>query len=187
MPDDSETSAPGSTDTADKQDPKAGRRPAEAASKSPRLLITVAAVLVLVIAALGGVVWYRSSGSSDSSGFSDQEAADAKKAVCAASAKVQRSVVLNTHLQNPNADDRVGALAVMANARLALTAGGAYLHDVLDAHPAAPQDLTDTVNTWSTTLEALGVSYLAGERNDAREPLQKDLATQFKRVGELCK
>lgn len=191
MPDDTENEPTESTDTPDERSSKARRRPAKAESKSPRLLIAVAAVLVLVIVALVGVWWYRgsshSSSSASSSSYSDQEVADAKKSVCEASARAQRGMVLNTHLQNPSPDDRAGALAVMANARLALTAGGAYLHDVLEAYPAASQELTDAVKAWSISLEGLGISYLAGEPNEARKDLHETLATEFKQVGELCK
>jgi hypothetical protein len=161
-----------------------GAAPAKGGSSSSTLLLIAGVVLVVIVVALGGVLWFRSSGGSS---YSEQETTDAKTSLCKSSLAATRSVVRNTHLKNPAPDDPIGALAVAANARLALAGGGSYLHDQLDAHPAAPQDLGDSVEKLATTFESLGMSYMAGEGNDARESLRKDLDTQIKEIDGLCK
>jgi hypothetical protein len=163
-----------------------GGRPsaAKGGSSSSKLLLIAGAILAVVVVALGAVLWSRSSGGSS---YSAQETTDAKTSLCKSSLLATRSVVRNTHLKNPAPDNPVGQLAVAANARLALAGGGSYLHDQLDAHPAAPQDLSDSVEKLATTFESLGMSYMAGEGNDARESLRKDLDTQIKEIDGLCK
>jgi hypothetical protein len=139
------------------------------------------AVIAIVIAGIG--LYHRMSGSS----YSDQEVNDAKAATCKASLLATRSVVRNTHLKNPEPDNPLGSLAVAANARLALSSGGAYLHDSLSTQPATPENLRNAVESLANTLEGLGVSYMAGESNEAREPMRKDLDSQIKEIDGLCK
>jgi hypothetical protein len=163
-------------------------RASKGAAKSQQWLMVVALVIavtaVVLVAAV--LIWFRPSSGHAAGSFDDKQVADAKSAVCMASRSVRLAVVRNTHLQNPQPDNPIGTLAVMANARLALSASGSYLHDRLESEEATPQELADSVQALATTLEGLGISYLAGEPNEARETLRKDLDTQIKEVDKLC-
>lgn len=162
----------------------------EESGSSQRLMLVALVVAALAVIGAGGYYWYShrsSSSSSSSSSYSEQETKDAKAEVCKASVSVFRGVARNTHLQNPVQNDPIGSLAVAANARLALSAGGAYLRGRLAELPATPQDLDKAVRGLADTLEGLGISYLAGEPNEAREALRQDLESRIKTVGEICK
>lgn len=171
------------------------RRPApvpevvEPASSQRMMVVALVVAVIAVLGAGGYYIWHRSSSSSStsSSSYGEQETKDAKEALCKASVSVFRAVARNTHLQNPVQNDPIGALAVAANARLALSSGGAYLRGQLTDHPATQDDLQKAVKGLADTLEGLGISYLAGEPNEARESLRQDLEGRIKTVGEICK
>jgi hypothetical protein len=76
---------------------------------------------------------------------------------------------------------------VLANARLALIGGGAYLRDRLAAEPAAPADLAKAVDSLANTIEQLGVNYMAGAADGVQNPLRHDLIAQIGQVNDLCK
>lgn len=192
MSDDSESE---STEIIETDEPVRKRRPRpkpapEVEETTSSRLPMVVALVVAAAAVIGaGVWWYTSSPSSSSTGssYSEQEVKDAKTDVCKASVSVFRAVARNTHLQNPVQNDPIGSLAVAANARLALSSGGAYLRTRLAEEPATPEDLQKAVKGLADTLEGLGISYLAGEPNEARESLRQDLEGRIKTVGEICK
>jgi hypothetical protein len=143
---------------------------------APAGLAIGVAALVLTL-----VQWFHGNGSPS---FSDQQVKDAKTSVCAAYAKVHRAVVVNTHLEpSPEGDP----LAVATSARLALYGGGSYLRDHLTSAPATPADLAKAVDTLATTLEDLGVNYLAGATPLVQDPLRHNLDGQLADVDGRCK
>ena len=117
--------------------------------------------------------------------FSSQQTADGKTHLCSAYVTVRQGVVANTHLANPVPNDPAGQLAVAANARLALIGGGTFLRDRLAAEPAAPADLTKAVGSMASTIEELGVGYLAG-LNSALDPLRHNLDSEISQINNLC-
>jgi hypothetical protein len=119
--------------------------------------------------------------------FSDQQVKDAKTSVCAAYTNVHRAVTINTHLQNPPDGGPIGPLAVATSARLALFGGGSYLHDRLTKEPATPEDLAKAVDSLATTLEDLGVNYLAEVSGFVQDPLRHKLDGQLVDVDGRCK
>lgn len=172
--------------------PRPRPEPEAPASTGPSLPMLIALVVTaLAVLGAGGYYWYSHSSSSDSAGssgsYSEQESKDAKTDLCKASVSVFKAVARNTHLQNPVQNDPIGSLAVAANARLALAAGGGYLRSRLADEPATPEDLKKAVAGLADTLEGLGISYLAGEPNEARDSLRQDLESRIKTVGEICK
>jgi hypothetical protein len=77
--------------------------------------------------------------------------------------------------------------AQAANARLSLVAGASYLLSHLD--PATPQPIADDISKLSSTLEDVGVQYLAGAKK--ADPAQADLLSEgdsdISSVADLCK
>jgi len=71
---------------------------------------------------------------------------------------VYRAVITNTDLKNSTDG---GPLAVATSARLALYGGGEYLQERLTRAPVTPASLTQAVTATATTLEDLGINYLA--------------------------
>jgi hypothetical protein len=112
-----------------------------------------------------------------------QQGGDAKANVCSAYAAAHKAVVINTHLQSPNADVQ---LAIAANARLALVGGGSYLRERLATNTAAPTDLVNALNTFANTTEQLGINYLNGAGADVQDPVRRDLDAQISQLDKLC-
>lgn len=116
--------------------------------------------------------------------FSAQQVKDAKTHVCASYTTVHRAVSLNTHLE-PSQDS--GPLAVATSARLALYGGGGYLRDLLAREPATPADLANAVNSLATTLQDLGINYLADVPGFVQDQVRRNLDRQLDEVDGLCK
>ena len=150
----------------------------------PNWLTFAALAAALVAVAFSVVGWFLPA--SNSAIFSAEQAADAKKQICQVSASVRQAVVTNTHRANPVHGDPGSALAVKANARLALYGGGAYLQDRLAKQPATPADLAKAVDSLASTLQALGIGYLADATDSAQQPLRKDLNSGLDQVNKLC-
>jgi hypothetical protein len=162
-----------------------GRSPALGRSRwiAPAGLAVGVLALILTL-----VQWFHpSSHGNGAPTFSDQQVKDAKTSVCAAYTTVHRAVVVNTHLQNPPDGGPVGALAAATSARLALYGGGSYLRDRLTKEPATPEDLTKAVDSLATTLEDLGVNYLADVPGFVQDPLRHKLDGQLGDVDGHCK
>ena len=152
--------------------------------KSARLPALLALAIAVIAAVLAAFAWFRPA-HQNAQTFNDQQTAAAKSNICTSYAAVHQAVVTNTHLVNPDPNSPIGQLAVAANARLALLGGGAYLRDRLTAEPAAPADLTKSVQSMANTIEQLGVGYLAG-LNSALGPLRNELDSEISQINGMC-
>jgi hypothetical protein len=151
---------------------------------------SVAALVIAVIAATVAIVgwFYPQKGASTSAPtYSDQQTKDAKMHVCTAFMTADRAVVRNTHLKNPPEGGPIGALSVATSARLALYGGGAYLRDQVALEPAAPPNLAKSANALATTLQQLGIGYLASAPEFTQDSLRQNLDSQIKATAEQCK
>jgi O-methyltransferase involved in polyketide biosynthesis len=86
---------------------------------------------------------------------------------------------------HPLIDDPFAA-PLVANARLALLGGGAYLRERLDAEPATPADLAKALKAMARTIDQLGINYLAGATSTAQDPLRSDLDKEVTAINKLC-
>lgn len=135
-----------------------------------------ASVLALVfsIAALGLAGWAVFRPAPERSAtpeYDSVQQADAKATACAAAELVRRGVSMNTNLQSPGGEsDVTGSLAVAANARISLSAGGQYLLDQVG--PATPTAVADAVTKFARTLMEIGAAATAGALNT--DPEQAD-------------
>jgi hypothetical protein len=142
------------------------------------LAIALIAVVVAVAA------WLRPAHGGGS--YSDQQSAQAKANVCAAVGPVHKAVWAGT--PNPHPGDPVAQLSVAANVRLAMLGGGSYLRETLAAEPATPADLAKAVTSMATTLQQMGINYLARTGNKpAMDSLQHELESKGAQVVGLCK
>ncbi|MDF2825377.1 MAG: putative alanine and proline rich rane protein [Mycobacterium sp.] len=105
----------------------------------------------------------------------DQQTA-ARATACAAYTTVSTGVSTNTNLTSPG--DVTGALAVAANARVALIGGGQYVLARID--PATPADLAATLRDFGNTLMDFGAAATSGALST--DPAQVALA---QRIDEL--
>lgn len=135
---------------------------------SPRNGLIYAA-LALAVLSLGVAVFALFGAPADEPEFTDGERSDAKVAICAAFETVTKGVAMNTNLQPPGGSgDIAGALAVAANARVALSDGGQYL--LARLAPAAPADLTREIVSFGNQLMDIGAAATAGVPNT--DPVQ---------------
>lgn len=119
--------------------------------------------------------------------YSDTERNDAKAKVCGAYNLISSGVASTSSLQAPGGpEDVVGALAVAANAKLALYGGGQYL--LASVVPATPADLADAARTFANTLIEVGIAAIAQAPPD--DPAQgqrlQDAESQSTHLQTLC-
>ncbi len=156
-------------------------------SRWTSLAALVIAVSAATLAIVGWFFPHKSASSSSAPTYSDQQIKDAKTHICTAFMLVDRAVVKNTHLKNPPEGGPVGQFSVATSARLALYGGGAYLRDQLNINPAAPADLAKPANALSTTLQELGIGYLASAPEFTQTSLRQNLDAQVKATAQQCK
>ncbi len=180
-----ETSEPETSAQPTTAAPRRARRLSAAGPSVSRWSAFAALAIALVALGLAIGAWLRPSHQGAQS-FTDQQTADAKAKVCAESTAVRRAVVSQTHLQNPLPGDPNGALAVAANARLALYSGGDYLRYHLASEPAAPADLAQAVTKMADTLQQLSIGYMSGAPDFVQDPLRHTLDAQLGEVDKLC-
>lgn len=144
----------------------------------PNRLVYVA----LVVAALSlgvAVVALLRAGSHEPEYTADQRSA-AKATVCAAFETVSSGVAMNTNLAPPGGPDDIGgALAVAANARVALYDGGQYL--LARLAPATPADLAGEIRNFGNQLMDIGAAATAGVPNT--DPVQAGRLTAAEAAG----
>jgi hypothetical protein len=152
-----------------------------------------ALAIALVAVAIAIIGWFRPVGHTDqptaptTAPYTDQQIADAKDHICAAYRISKNQVFVNTHRPNPVEGDEIGSLAVAANGRLALYAGGDYLLKRLAAEPATPSDLADAVRALGNSYEEAGIRTLNYEPNSALDALRHDIDADIAKIDGLCK
>lgn len=166
--------------------------PTATSHASPSKLPFWLAVAALVLAILGVAgaafgYFYPNESAAAAGKYSDQQRKDAKKKICDTFKIVDRAVVRNSHLKNPDNGGPIGALSVATAQRFAFYDGGAFLRDRVAAEPATPKDLADDANALGTQLEELSIGYLAGAQDFAQEELRKNLDENIKKIVEICK
>jgi hypothetical protein len=150
---------------------------------------TIAALVLAILAVAGAAYGYffpnESAGAAGK--YTDQQRTDAKKHICETFKIVDRAVVRNSHLKNPDNGGPIGALSVATAQRFAFYDGGAFLRDRVAAEPATPKDLADDANALGTQLEELSIGYLAGAQDFAQDELRQNLDDKIKKIVEICK
>jgi hypothetical protein len=148
------------------------------------------AALVLAILGVAGAAYgyfYPNEDATAAGKITDQQRSDAKKHICETFKIVDRAVVRNSHLKNPDNGGPIGALSVATAQRFAFYDGGAFLRDRVAAEPGTPKDLADNANALGTQLEELSIGYLAGAQDFAQDELRQNLDEKIKKIVELCK
>jgi hypothetical protein len=157
-------------------------------SKVSRWLPLVALVIALLAVAGAAYGYFFPNESAAAAGkYSDQQQKDAKKHICETFKIVDRAVVRNSHLKNPENGGPIGALSVATAQRFAFYDGGDFLRDRVASEPATPKDLADNAAALGTQLEELSIGYLAGAQDFAQDELRQNLDDKIKKIVEICK
>ena len=150
---------------------------------------TIAALVLSILGVAGAAYGYFFPNESAAAAgkYTDQQRNDAKKHICETFKIVDRAVVRNSHLKNPENGGPIGALSVATAQRFAFYDGGAFLRDRVAAEPATPKDLADNANALGTQLEELSIGYLAGSQEFVQDELRQNLDDKIKKIVEICK
>jgi hypothetical protein len=172
--------------------PASGRSASSGTDDRPRrvgVLPVAALVLAIVAVALSAWAAFRPAPhSGQASEYTATQQADAKAAICKAADLVRKGVNQNTNQVPPGGEgDVTGTLAVAANARLAVSAGGQYLLNRLD--PATPAPLADDVRKFANTLLDIGAAWIAGAPKDDPEQAARlhDADALNGKITQACK
>lgn len=154
------------------------------AARSPSTALSALACIIATAALAVSVwTWWQARPAS----YDQATQAAAADAACAAYTQVRTGVETNTHLASPGGDgDVTGALAVAANARVALTGGGQYLLDILD--PATPPELAAPIRQFGMKLMQFGAAATAGapDSDPGQQALKRDLDVLDATIDGLC-
>jgi hypothetical protein len=150
---------------------------------------TIAALVLAILAVAGAAYGYffPNETAAAAGKYTDQQRSDSKKHICETFKIIDRAVVRNSHLKNPDNGGPIGALSVATAQRFAFYDGGAFLRDRVAAEPATPKDLADNANALGTQLEELSIGYLAGAQDFAQDELRQNLDDKIKKIVEICK
>jgi hypothetical protein len=168
--------------------PAARSHVAASPSKLP-LWLAIAALVLAILGVAGaayGYFWPNESAAA-SGKYSDQQRNDAKKKICETFKIVDRAVVRNSHLKNPDNGGPIGALSVATAQRFAFYDGGNFLRSSVADQPATPKELADNASQLGLQLEELSIGYLAGAQDFAQDELRQNLDDKIKKIVEICK
>ena len=134
--------------------PSAGR----SASQLPAI---IAIVIALVAVAVAIAAWFKPTPKQEvpaAKTYTEQEAADAKKAVCDAYGRANRAIQA-TGRKNGGTDP-TSIIAVAVNVRLALSESSSFLLRTLDENPAASPELKDQVRATANAFQNIAIDQL---------------------------
>jgi len=158
---------------------------------SSRGFIVSIAALVVALVAVGLAAWaLLKEPPEQTSGqmFTGTATDDPKASICDAFTVVRNGVQINTNLQPPGGpEDVTGAMAVAANARVALYDGGQYL--LARLQPDTPPELADAIRSFANNLMDIGARSTAGIPNTdpAQAERLKEADSANAKITELCK
>jgi hypothetical protein len=150
-------------------------------------LPTIIAIVIAVIAVAVAIgAWFRPMPKAEAPAaktYSEQEIADAKKAVCDAFDQVKKSV--NT-AGGKSGDNPTDTFVVAVNIRVALTTSSSYLIETLDANSAVPKDLADPVRNLASTYRKIAMEQLADTSAADLNPLATSADGEFAKIKQAC-
>ena len=165
------------------QAPQPWQSPAPVQGRSPARWLPILGAGLGLLGLIAGVgAWMRPAPSGGAVPvYSDQQVADAKKAVCEAYAKGMRSIRIVAKRQPANDADRLG---VAVNSRVGLVAVSTYFNDKLEANLGAPSEIREQLAKLAHQYQEVALAQLAdGTPSDYKSNLEAIDAT----VAELDK
>ncbi|GAY17405.1 hypothetical protein [Mycobacterium sp. shizuoka-1] len=155
--------------------------------RGPSQLPTIIAIVIAVIAVAVAIgAWFRPMPKPEAPAaktYSEQEVADAKKAVCEAHDQVQKSV--NT-AGGKSGDNPTDTFLVAVNIRLALATSSSYLTESLNTHPAAPQNLVEPIRNLANKYREIVMEQLADTSASDLNPLATSADGEIAKIKQAC-
>ena len=157
-------------------------------SNGPSRLPAIIAIVVAVIAvAVAIAAWFRPTPKAETPAaktYSEQEIADAKKAVCDAFGQTRKALEV-TNRKNAGPDP-TAILAVAANGRVALTVGADYLLSELKDHPALPAEISVAVDDLGRAYRRIALNYLAEASQTDMDPAFRQADDASAKLRQFC-
>lgn len=134
--------------------------PSPAPSPGPsRLLPILGVALGLLGLAVGTAAWFRAAPShSAAPAYSDQQVAEAKKAVCEAYAKGMRSIRTVASRKAENDGEK---LAVVTNSEVGEALVSTFFLNTVESNPASPGELQSSLRKLATEYQNVALTQLA--------------------------
>ncbi|BBZ79125.1 hypothetical protein MANY_44620 [Mycolicibacterium anyangense] len=147
----------------------------------------VAVVLALIATAVAIGAWFRPAPKPEAPAaktYSEQEVADAKKAVCDAYERAHRA--LQTTGSKDGGNDPTTSLAIAVNVRLAFGESSSYLLRTLQEYAATPADLRDQVRTASESFQQISLDQLGEAPQQELDPILKRADAADLSIKKTC-
>ena len=162
------------------QAPAQGRGPS-------RLLPILGAVLGLLGLIAGVAAWFRAAPSNVGEGpvYSEQQVADAKKAVCDAYAKGVQSIQAAVAKRPENPAETLLPATVL-NARIAEVTVANYLFTSIDANPAAPPELSGLIRKLGDIYQNIVLTQLADGAREEVGTIAAKADEVMPTIGRIC-
>lgn len=168
-----------------------GPPPWPAAPSVPRRGASVLGVVGSVLGLLGLIAgvgaWLRPLPTAESSApvYSEEQVADAKKAVCEAYGEFNQALTATSN--RDGGEDPTARLAVAVNIRLALYVGGDYLLKALDAHPATPPSLGEPIKGIASAYQQAAIKQLGEVPRKELDQFAASAKVDGNKIDEACK
>ncbi len=160
--------------------------PVSAPTRNPsRLLGATGAVLGVLGLIVGVAAWFRAAPSNTVPPpvYSEQQVADAKKAVCDAFDEGVKTLEI---AGSRTGDNPVEAGVVAVNTRLALSSVANYLRNSMEANVAAPEELVVDIRELSRDYENIEMMQLADATRDQVAPIAQSADVKVARIKDQC-
>lgn len=161
--------------------------PAAAPARNGSRALGIAGVVLGLVGLIAGVsAWLRPIPKPEAAPvYSEQQVADAKKAVCEAYSQFNRALVATSN--RDGGDDATARLVVAVNIRLALYAGSDYLLQALATKPAATPRLSNSIKEIAATYQEMAIKQLGEVPNSDIDPLVERAKSVSQEIDETCR
>ena len=152
-----------------------------------RLPTIIAIVIALIAVAVAVGAWFRPAPKAETAApkvYSEQETADAKKAVCDAFEKTEQALNVNSQRAGTNPTDD---LAVIANTRIAIHGAGTYLTQVLNSSPAAPSQLATSIRDLASRYQTMPLDQISGAEQAQLQSDYDSADSTVAKVAQECR
>jgi hypothetical protein len=151
-------------------------------------MIAIVIAVIAVAVAIGA--WFRPMPKPEmpeAKTYSEQEVADAKKAVCEAFQTVQSTLEASANQTPPDPNDVMQKFTLSVNGRLASFAGGEYLYRQIAENPAAPPPLSAAVEELASAYQRATLAQIAQADRSKLDPIYQSADAAASRITEACK
>ncbi|BBY63510.1 hypothetical protein MHEL_17530 [Mycolicibacterium helvum] len=149
---------------------------------------TIIAIVIAVIAIAVAIgAWFRPIPKPEAPAaktYSEQEVADAKKAVCDAFDRGQRTLDVTGGKVGANPSD---SFTVAVNSRVAIGTISTYWRSTLQQHPATPTDLANTLSSLADLYENILLTQLAEGNRPDLDALYASADNSVPKMTQACK